>query len=127
MVTHQVVAETSTGVQGLPVTMHEQVTGGLSRPPERVPCGPAPREPAPKDDTVMTRQPRAGILPSVAAIVSHDGNGAESPSTVARRQGRRFFGSFATTSSYEASTASRSSSSGIAPSSRREFQPDRPM
>jgi hypothetical protein len=41
MVIHQVVAETSNG-QGLPVTMHEQATGGLSRP-VRAPLGPDQR------------------------------------------------------------------------------------
>src|SRR5215467_11487401 len=42
-------------------------------------------------------------------------------------RGRSLFGNFATTASYEASTASSSSSSGIAPPIRSEFQPERPM
>src|SRR5215472_2487364 len=41
--------------------------------------------------------------------------------------GRSLFGSFATTASYESSTAARGSSSGMAPPIRREFQPDRPI
>jgi hypothetical protein len=41
--------------------------------------------------------------------------------------GRRDLGSLATTASYDASTSSRSSSSGIAPSRRIRFQPCRPM
>ena len=51
------------------------------RPPERVPYGPAPRDRPRGEGTVMTRRPRAGILPSVRAIVSHNGNGAESAFT----------------------------------------------
>src|SRR5215469_1630035 len=41
--------------------------------------------------------------------------------------GRSLFGSFATTASYESSTAARSSSSGMPPPIRSEFQPDRPI
>ena len=41
--------------------------------------------------------------------------------------GRCFLGSFATTAAYEASIASRTSSSGIAPPTRNVFHPDRPM
>ena len=41
--------------------------------------------------------------------------------------GRRDFGSFATIVVYEVSTSSRISSSGTAPPSRTEFQPERPM
>jgi SAM-dependent methyltransferase len=44
-----------------------------------------------------------------------------------RQAGRSFLGRLRTTASYEKSTASRSSSSGIAPPSRRVFQPYRPM
>src|SRR5690349_21816114 len=40
--------------------MHVQVTGGLSRPG---PGGPAPREPTPERDSVMTRQPHRGYSP----------------------------------------------------------------
>jgi hypothetical protein len=41
--------------------------------------------------------------------------------------GRCFLGSFTTTAAYEASIASRTSSSGIAPPTRNVFHPDRPM
>jgi hypothetical protein len=80
-----------------------------------------PQPVTPGDDVHVAVVPvaeRAGDVP-VAGVAERREVGA--------RHGRLLFGSLATTASYDASTASSSSSSGMPAPIRSEFQPNRPM